>query len=117
MTSTAATPATRRTPSSGVVLIAVVIAAIGAFLLGRATAPDNPLTWESGRADVVGQKVTIETSNWTYGFEGPVGWIDSAGSRASGFPACLATGTGTEVRFAWVPVAELGTREVVAIHC
>lgn len=94
-----------------------MIVALGAFGLGRVTAPDDPITWENGRADVVAQKVTIETPSWTYGFEGPIGWIDPAGTSSSGFPSCLAAGATTDVRFAWVPVAELGTREVVAIHC
>lgn len=111
-------PALRTAHGRARAAVAALALAILAFAVGRFSAPGPRATWADGVADVVGEKVTIESGGWTYGFEGPVTWVDPA--RVAGdrdFPACLRGDGSHPVRFAWTGVDGPGVRVVAAVDC
>jgi hypothetical protein len=108
-------PATDRSARLRLAIPALVLAVV-AFAGGRLSAGGPEATWADGAADVVEQKVTIESGGWTFGFEGSLWWVDASGRRhEDGFPECLAGDGSHPVRFAWAAVD--GRRTVTAVDC
>jgi hypothetical protein len=100
--------------------VGLIAAVVTAYWLGRAAPPSAH--WETGHADVVaGTRVTIETDDWTYGFESDLDWwIDDSGSHhQGGMPECLRTQASGDIHFAWLGYTDgsITSRTVVAVDC
>ena len=95
---------------------ALLLAALGGFLLGSERSDVMEL---EGRAGVGEHVATIESGGWSNGLSQSVAWIDASGSyHDDGWPECLGrAGNTTNVRFDAVEVPLLGSRAVVYVDC
>jgi hypothetical protein len=106
------------------VVVAVLVALVGAFLAGLSSGRHQAQSgdWHVGHAQTGIREVSIEYDGWWYGALGSVpAWVDAAGAwHDGGWPDCLRpVGTHPTVRFQarTVAVGDTTTRPIVAIDC